>query len=82
MMQKRINNIDEFCKNPIKIQQKVFDFLISKGKNTAFGKAHHLMPLMITFIFQKIFQSEPMKNFLYLLKEPEKESKMYFGQEK
>ena len=41
MMKKRINNIDEFCKNPIKIQQKVFDFLISKGKNTAFGKAHH-----------------------------------------
>ena len=41
MMQKRINNIDEFCKNPIKAQAKVFNFLISKGKNTAFGKAHH-----------------------------------------
>ena len=41
MMQKRINNIDEFCKNPIKVQGKVLAFLISKGKNTAFGQAHH-----------------------------------------
>ena len=40
MMQKRINKIEEFCKNPIKTQEQVFDFLISKGKNTAFGKAH------------------------------------------
>jgi len=41
MMQKRISNIDEFCNNPIKIQEKVLNFLISKGGNTAFGKAHH-----------------------------------------
>lgn len=40
MMQKRINNITEFCKNPIEIQQKVFNFLILKGTNTSFGKAH------------------------------------------
>ena len=40
MMQKRINKIEEFCKKPIKTQEQVFDFLISKGKNTDFGKAH------------------------------------------
>jgi len=41
MMQKRIHNIEEFCKNPIKTQEKVFNKLISKGKNTKFGKEHH-----------------------------------------
>ena len=41
MMQKRINNINEFCKNPIKAQAKVLNFLISKGRDTAFGKVHH-----------------------------------------
>ena len=40
MMQQRINKITEFCENPIKAQEKVFDFLISKGKNTAFGEEH------------------------------------------
>jgi hypothetical protein len=40
MMQKRIDKIEEFCKNPIQSQENVFDFLISKGKDTAFGKAH------------------------------------------
>ena len=41
MMKKRIHNIEEFCMNPIKTQKKVFNNLISKGKNTAFGKEHH-----------------------------------------
>ena len=41
MMQKRIRNIERFCMNPIKTQEKVFNNLISKGKNTAFGKEHH-----------------------------------------
>ncbi|MBT3622104.1 MAG: GH3 auxin-responsive promoter family protein [Flavobacteriales bacterium] len=40
MMQKRIDKIEEFCKNPIQSQENVFDFLISKGKDTAFGKSH------------------------------------------
>jgi len=40
MMQKRIDKIEEFCKNPIETQGKVFDFLISKGKETTFGKEH------------------------------------------
>ena len=40
-MRKRINKIDEFCKNPIKVQEKVFNFLLSKGKKTIFGKEHH-----------------------------------------
>jgi len=41
MMQKRIHNIEKFCINPIKTQKKVFSKLLSKGKNTAFGKEHH-----------------------------------------
>ena len=41
MMQKRIKNIDEFFKKPIKAQKKVFNLLIAKGRNTAFGQAHH-----------------------------------------
>ena len=41
MMQKRIINIEEFCLNPIKTQKKVFKNLISKGKNTEFGKEHN-----------------------------------------
>ena len=45
MMQKRIKNIDEFCKNPIKTQEKVLDFLISKGRSTAFGQAHHFITI-------------------------------------
>jgi len=40
MMQKRIDKIEGFCKNPIQSQQNVFDFLISKGKKTTFGKEH------------------------------------------
>jgi len=41
MMQKRINKIEEFCKNPIKTQEEVFNFLLSKGRKTIFGKVHH-----------------------------------------
>ena len=41
MMQKRIHNIEEFCTNPIKTQEKVFNQLIFKGKNTKFGKEHN-----------------------------------------
>ena len=41
MMQKRISNIDKFCKNPIKTQKKVLSFLIAKGKYTDFGQTHH-----------------------------------------
>jgi len=40
MMQKRIDKIEEFCKNPIQTQENVFYFLISKGRKTAFGKMH------------------------------------------
>ena len=40
MMQKRIDKIEEFCENPILAQEKVFDFLISKGRDTAFGEAY------------------------------------------
>jgi len=40
MMQKRIHNIEEFCTNPIKTQEKVFNQLISKGRKTAFGEEH------------------------------------------
>jgi len=41
MMRKRINKIEGFCKNPIKTQEKVFNFLLLKGRKTIFGKAHH-----------------------------------------
>ena len=54
MMQKRIKNIDEFCKNPIKAQEKVFNFLISKGRNTAFGQAHHFNVINDYTQFSKI----------------------------
>lgn len=40
MMKKRIDKIEIFCKNPIQAQSNVFDFLLSNGKNTAFGKEH------------------------------------------
>ncbi len=41
MMQKRINKIEKFYKNPIKVQDKVFNSLVFKGRKTIFGKAHH-----------------------------------------
>ena len=34
-------NIDKWANNPIKTQQKVFQSLIFKAKNTQFGKEHH-----------------------------------------
>ena len=57
MMQQRINKITEFCENPIKAQEKVFDFLISKGENTAFGEEHS---------FQKIDGLEALIRFSIL----------------
>jgi hypothetical protein len=40
MMKKRIDKIEIFCKKPIQAQKSIFDFLLLKGKETAFGKEH------------------------------------------
>ena len=40
MMRKRIKNINNFYKNPFNVQKKVFNYLISKGNKTEFGKSH------------------------------------------
>ncbi len=41
MMQKRINNINAFIKNPLQAQEAIFNFLIKKGNNTLFGEDHN-----------------------------------------
>jgi hypothetical protein len=75
MMQKRIHNIERFCMNPIKTQEKVFKNLISKGKNTVFGKDHHFNTITKHSHFKK---NIPIRTY----EEFSMESKMYFGQEK
>jgi len=60
MMQKRIDKIEEFCKNPMQAQKNVFDFLIAKGKNTAFGKAHQFSEITNYTNFSK---NIPIRNY-------------------
>lgn len=40
MMKKRIHQIDLFRKYPSEVQQEIFEYLISKGASTEFGKKH------------------------------------------
>ncbi len=37
----RLENIDNFKKNPFEVQEKVFKYLIESGKDTVWGKEHH-----------------------------------------
>ena len=45
--------LNKLRKNGIQLQQKTFEYLIAKGKNTSFGKAHH---------FESITTYEDFKN--------------------
>ena len=40
LIKQRISNLKKMRENPIKCQQKVFDYLVSKGRNTQFGIDH------------------------------------------
>ena len=46
LMKKRINNINQFIKNPIKTQQSVLKYLINQGEKTEFGKQHKFQKII------------------------------------
>ena len=41
----RIPSIDRFINNPAEAQQGVFAYLLNRGANTEFGKAHHFIDI-------------------------------------
>ncbi len=53
MMQKRIKNINKIINNPIKTQNKVLDYLISKGRKTLFGIEHQFDNIIDYHSFKK-----------------------------
>jgi len=60
MMQKRINKINDFIKNPYCAQKNVFNYLIKKGASSSFGEEHNFSKIID---YDSFVQNIPVRTY-------------------